>query len=118
VLIPEPGDTMRITELAKRMIAASGREVEIAYTGERPGDKLDEALVGAEERLDTWATADLRRVVSPRAESLGLHLRALEAAVTARNVAEALRVVGDLVPDYEPSGVVRGIAAEAALAGR
>jgi FlaA1/EpsC-like NDP-sugar epimerase len=118
VLIPEPGDAMRITELAERMIAASGCEVEIAYTGERPGDKLDEVLLGPEERLDGWATAGLRRVLSPRAKSLDLYFRALEAAVATRNAVEALRLVGDLVPDYELSAVVRGIAAEAAPAGR
>jgi O-antigen biosynthesis protein WbqV len=118
VLVPEPGEPMRITDLAERMIAASGRKVEIAYTGERPGDKLDEALLGAEERLDGWATAGLRRVLSPRAESLELYLRALEAAAARRNAAEMLRVVADLVPDYEPSAVVRGIAAEATPAGR
>lgn len=118
VLIREPADAVRITELAERMIAASGRAVEIAYTGERPGDKLDEALLGAEERLGSWATAGLRRIISPRAESLDLHLRALEAAVAERNAAEALRLVGGLVPDYEASAVVRGIVAEAAPAAR
>lgn len=118
VLIPEPGEAMRITDLAERMIAASGRAVDIACTGERPGDKLDEALMGAEERLEGGATAGLRRVLSPRAERLELHLRSLQTAVAARNIAEALRVVGELVPDYEPSAVLRGIAAEAAPAGR
>lgn len=118
VLIPEPGEARRITELAERMIAASGRAADIAYTGERPGDKLDEALVGAEERLDGWATAALWRVATPAARNLRAQLRALESAVAARDSAEMLRIVGDLVPDYEPSALVRGIAAEAAPAGR
>lgn len=112
VLVPEPGEPMQIRELAERMIAAGGRDAAITYIGERAGDKLDEALVAAAEWLDGAATAGLQRVVSPRAKDLERNLRALEATVMARCCAEMLRVVGDLVPDYEPSAVVRAIAAD------
>ncbi|HKO11309.1 MAG TPA: polysaccharide biosynthesis protein [Acidobacteriaceae bacterium] len=118
VLVPEPGDAMRITELAQRMIAASGREVAIAYTGERPGDKLDEALVSRTERLDGAATAGLRRVESLTAPNLEVLLTALEAAVAARDFRVALNVVCDLIPDYEPSAMVRGAAGQPVRAGR
>jgi len=118
VLVPEPGDPMRITELAARMIAASGREVAIAYTGERPGDKLDEALVSGTERLDGVASAGLRRVESPTAPNLQAQLTALEAAVAARDCGAALTVVRDVVPDYEPSAMVRGAAGQPAQARR
>jgi len=118
VLVPEPGDPMRITELAARMIAASGREVAIAYTGERPGDKLDEALVSGTERLDGVASAGLRRVESPTAPNLQAQLTALEAAVAARDCGAALTVVCDVVPDYEPSAMVRGAAGQPAQARR
>lgn len=103
VLVPEPGEPLRITELAERIIAASGRAAEITYTGERPGDKLKERLVGPAERLEGLATAGLRRVVSPVGKGLELYLRALEAGVAARDLDETLRVIRELVPDYEPS---------------
>ena len=118
VLVPEPGDPMRITELAERMIARSGREVAIAYTGERPGDKLNEALVSETERLDGVATAGLRRVESPTAASLEAQLTALEAAVAARDCGASFAVVCDLVPDYEPSAIVRGAAGQRLRAAR
>lgn len=118
VLVPEPGDAMRITELAERMIAVSGREVAIAYTRERPGDKLDEVLVSGTERLSGVATAGLRRVESPAAANLEAQLTALEAAVAARDLGAAVTVVCDMVPDYEPSATVRGAAAQPAQAGR
>ena len=118
VLVPEPNAPIRIAELAKRMITASGRDVRIAYTGERAGDKLDEALVGPLERLDGTGTAALQRVISPRGDRLEAYVRALERAVASRDLGEALRAVGVLVPDYEPSALVRAAATEPARAGR
>ena len=118
VLVPEPNAPIRIAELAERMIAASRRDVQIAYTGQRAGDKLYEALVGPAERLEGTATAGLQRVISPRCDRLELYLRAIERAVATRDLGEALRVVGELVPDYEPSALVRAAATEPARAGR
>lgn len=116
VLVPEPGEPIRIAELAERMITASGRTMEIAYTGERPGDKLEERLVGPAERLEGLATAGLRRVVSPVGKGLELYLRALEAGVAARDLDETLRVVRELVPDYDPSKELRQALREPASA--
>ncbi|WP_103064162.1 polysaccharide biosynthesis protein [Actinomyces qiguomingii] len=52
-----PGDTMvldmgepvRIVDVARRLIAQSGKEVDIEFTGLRPGEKLSEELVGRSE---------------------------------------------------------------------
>ncbi|WP_457651210.1 polysaccharide biosynthesis protein [Rhodocaloribacter sp.] len=47
------GEPVRIVELARRMIARlnpwPGRDIEIAYTGIRPGEKLHERLIGETE---------------------------------------------------------------------
>ena len=49
VLILDMGEPVRIQDVADRMIAASGREIEIVYTGLRDGEKLHEVLVSQDE---------------------------------------------------------------------
>ncbi len=48
-LILDMGDPVKINDVAKKMIADSGKEIEIKYTGLRPGEKLNEILVGKNE---------------------------------------------------------------------
>ena len=49
VLILDMGEPVRIQSVAERMIAMSGKSIEIVYTGLRPGEKLHEELLGNEE---------------------------------------------------------------------
>ena len=49
VLILDMGEPVRILDVAERMIAMSGRDIEIIFTGLRPGEKLHEELVGTGE---------------------------------------------------------------------
>jgi FlaA1/EpsC-like NDP-sugar epimerase len=106
VLIPDPGEALPIAELARRMMAASGRDVEMVFTEPRPGDKLDERLMAEEERDGGAATAGLRHVLSA-ATDVDEQMSALSAAVAARDVQAALRVVRELVPDYRPSAALQ-----------
>jgi dTDP-glucose 4,6-dehydratase len=48
-LILDMGDPIKINDVAKKMIADSGKSIEIKYTGLRPGEKLNEILVGQNE---------------------------------------------------------------------
>lgn len=49
VLILDMGEPIRIMDVAERMIAKSGREIEIVITGLRAGEKMHEELVGTGE---------------------------------------------------------------------
>ena len=49
-LVLDMGAPVRILDVARRMIAVSGKHVEIVYTGLRDGEKLHEALHGSAER--------------------------------------------------------------------
>jgi FlaA1/EpsC-like NDP-sugar epimerase len=49
VLILDMGEPVNILDVAQRMIALSGKEVDIVVTGLRPGEKLHEELVGEGE---------------------------------------------------------------------
>ena len=46
VLILDMGEPVRILDVARRMIAQSGKDIEIVYTGLRHGEKLHEVLTG------------------------------------------------------------------------
>jgi FlaA1/EpsC-like NDP-sugar epimerase len=43
------GEPVRIADVARRLIATADRPIDIAYTGLRPGEKLHEVLLGANE---------------------------------------------------------------------
>ena len=49
VLILDMGEPVRILDIAERMIAMSGRDIGIVYTGLREGEKMHEELVGLGE---------------------------------------------------------------------
>lgn len=52
VLILDMGSPVSILEVAQRMIAMSGKNIEIVFTGLREGEKLHEELVGLGESED------------------------------------------------------------------
>src|SRR5699024_5193974 len=52
VMILDMGEPVRILDIAKRIIAASGKDIEIVYTGLRDGEKLHEELVDRNELLE------------------------------------------------------------------
>ncbi|WP_431245445.1 polysaccharide biosynthesis protein [Leifsonia xyli] len=49
VLILDMGEPVSILDVANRMIAQSGRDLDIVFTGLRPGEKLHEELIGEGE---------------------------------------------------------------------
>ncbi|WP_243854550.1 polysaccharide biosynthesis protein [Canibacter zhoujuaniae] len=52
VLILDMGEPVKIIDIARRMIAESGQDIKIIYTGLRPGEKLHEDLIGSNEQDD------------------------------------------------------------------
>ena len=52
VMILDMGEPVRILDIAQRMIAMSGKDVPITFTGLRHGEKLHEELIGQGETDD------------------------------------------------------------------
>ncbi len=50
VLVLDMGEQVRIADMARRLVASVPRQVDIVYTGLRPGEKLTEDLLGQGER--------------------------------------------------------------------
>jgi FlaA1/EpsC-like NDP-sugar epimerase len=107
ILVPDPGEPIRIEDIAHRMIRASGREIPIVFTEPRPGDKAAESLISVRERYDGHVTAGLGRVISPAIPDCDDRIRALEGAIAVRDLSLLLQRVEALVPDYEPSDLLR-----------
>lgn len=53
VLVLDMGEPVRISDLARRLISESKRNVDIVYTGLRPGEKLHEILFAPDEEATT-----------------------------------------------------------------
>jgi FlaA1/EpsC-like NDP-sugar epimerase len=49
VLVLDMGEPVLIADIAHRLVAGSGRDISIVYTGLRPGEKLTESTLGANE---------------------------------------------------------------------
>lgn len=49
-LILDMGTPVKIADVARYMVEKSGREIEIVFTGLRPGEKVDEVLISKSER--------------------------------------------------------------------
>ena len=50
VLVLDMGQPVRILDVARRLIAQSGKDVEVVFTGLRSGEKMHEVLLSHEER--------------------------------------------------------------------
>ncbi|NLI01366.1 MAG: polysaccharide biosynthesis protein, partial [Chthonomonadales bacterium] len=53
VLVLDMGEPVKIVDVAERLIAESGRDIEIEFTGLRPGEKLHEVLFSEHEEGTT-----------------------------------------------------------------
>ncbi|MFN8160369.1 MAG: nucleoside-diphosphate sugar epimerase/dehydratase [Solirubrobacterales bacterium] len=67
VFVLDMGEPVRIVDLARNMIRLAGydpeRDIAIEFVGPRPGEKLQEVLVGAEEHLQPTAAKRIMRAV-------------------------------------------------------
>lgn len=73
----EMGDPISILDLGRDLIARSGQEIDIAFTGLRPGEKLREQLVDDYENVAPSALPGVFRVTPKAADA---HLTAADVA--------------------------------------
>lgn len=116
IFILEMGTPVRIADMARDMIRLSGKipdqDIQIVYTGLRPGEKLYEELITHGEGI--VATAHEKIMVLKRddknvpAAELDRHIRDQAARLTAASetfAPEQIKaVLRDIVPEYTPAG--------------
>jgi len=102
----EMGEPVRIMDLARQMIALSGRtpgkDIEIEITGLRPGEKLTEALLDETERSLPCAPKVMEVVTSSALRITSSHLVEIEGLAEMGDVEDVRRALFDLV------GQIRG----------
>ncbi|SMH57901.1 polysaccharide biosynthesis protein [Azospirillum agricola] len=112
VLVLDMGEPVKIADLARQMIRLAGYrpgiDIEIAYTGLRPGEKLFEEILTAAE-APSRTEADGVFLASPRLIDYALVNRALnelEAAAKAGDGERVLTILGNIVPDFRAEAVL------------
>ena len=111
VYVLNMGQPVKIVDLAERMIRLAGlepgRDIDIVFTGTRPGERMQEILFAREEPMVDIGFVGVvaARPVQPPLDSMRGWLAMLEQGL-AREEREAIyRVLRDAVPDF------RGVAA-------
>lgn len=94
----EMGEPVSIMDLARQMIALSGRrDIEIEITGLRPGEKLTEALLDETETALPAAAKVLEVVSNSAVRVTPGHLETLAAVAESGDIEEVRRALFDLV---------------------
>ena len=109
VFVLDMGRPVSIERIARNLIRLSGldaeRDIRIVYTGLRPGEKLFEELKLSGEGISTTSHQQIR-VLHGDSVSFGDvtgWIDQLTAIVATRNVAELIRTLQHIVPEYQPS---------------
>lgn len=109
IFVLEMGEPVKIADLAKSLILLSGlrpgNDIEIRYTGLRPGEKMFEELNLQDERLVPTAHPKIRSYVSDHnldARHIQATLRNLHQIAERQDVAHLVLALKELIPDYNP----------------
>jgi FlaA1/EpsC-like NDP-sugar epimerase len=106
VYVLNMGQPVKIVELAERMIRLSGLEpgldIEVVFTGMRPGERLNEILFASQEPTVEIGVAGIMAAKpnEPPMPTLRNWLAALEAAIAKDDRATIRAVLKDAVPEF------------------
>lgn len=108
IFVLDMGRPVKIADLARQMIELSGlkpdKDIQIEFTGLRPGEKLFEELIHVGENLTPTTHPKIVRFVSqpvPLKEARR-HLEILNAELHATNPEQLKLLLKNAVPEYSP----------------
>jgi O-antigen biosynthesis protein WbqV len=111
VYVLNMGQPVKIVDLAERMIRLSGlqpgHDIDIVFTGMRPGERLNEILFATEEPAVEIGVAGVMAAKpnEPPMQSLRNWISALEEAIACDDRATIRAVLKDAVPEFGSSAV-------------
>lgn len=112
IFVLDMGEPVNIADLAKRMVRLAGlepgRDVEVVFTGLRPGEKLFEELKLDGENIKPTPHEKIRVFEGGTVafEQVRAWLEDLSSLVDARNVHELVAKLVAIVPEYWPSSEI------------
>ena len=112
LFVLDMGKPVKIADFAENFIRLSGfiphREIQIKYTGLRPGEKLFEELFDKTEKSVTTSHSKLMMAIPevPSLESLNQYISELEHAVLNYAVDEVELIMQKIVPNFRNGGAI------------
>lgn len=107
IFVLDMGEPVLIRDLAEQMIQLSGlipgEDIEIVYTGLRPGEKLFEEILHENEDLQKTSHNKLFLASSRKVDwsRLNSSLTDLKNYARSRNVGELMKIMHDIVPEFK-----------------
>ena len=108
VFVLDMGKPIKILDLAKEMIRFSGlepdKDISIVFTGIRPGEKLFEEVLTAEEGTVTTKSKKILKTKLSESDwyKLNSGLEKLKTAATASDKNAIIEILKELIPTYHP----------------
>jgi len=108
IFVLDMGEPIKIVDLATQMIELSGyraeEDIEIQFSGLRPGEKLYEELSHQKERLTETGHPKIFRFVSqpPDLSQVEVFLSRLQCQLDNAEPSEIKRLIQEFVPEYRP----------------
>ncbi|HWB85967.1 MAG TPA: nucleoside-diphosphate sugar epimerase/dehydratase [Bryobacteraceae bacterium] len=110
IFVLNMGEPVRILDLAENMIRLAGKvpyeDIDIEFTGLRPGEKLMEELRGKSEGMMATASGKMNMIRErPLSwETIDRWIKDLKDLIATRHEAEIIAHLQRLVPEYNPAG--------------
>ncbi len=109
IFIPRLGAQVRILDMARQLVSdsqsKSGPEIPVTFTGLRPGEKMSEEFLFANESVEPTQDCGLLRVNTTEipSERFDGDIDILSSSVEQRNLPLMLEVLCQMVPEYRPT---------------
>jgi FlaA1/EpsC-like NDP-sugar epimerase len=109
IFIPQLGAPVRILDMARQLVSdsqsQSGREIPVTFTGLRPGDKVSEEFLFANESVEPTPHRRLLRVSTTEipSERFDADIESVSRTVEQRDLPRTLELLCQMVPQYRPT---------------
>ncbi|MRR59020.1 MAG: polysaccharide biosynthesis protein [Deltaproteobacteria bacterium] len=114
IFVLDMGDPVRIADLAEELIRLSGfiphQDIDITFTGLRPGEKLFEELLAGGEGILPTAHKKIRVLASTETDVVALHseVQRLLGFADQLNIPGMMRSLRSLVPEFQNGTEIAG----------